>query len=158
MAMAICWTYHRFKSSTWCMYYSLYNVFYCEHIIYFSEEYIWNCIGRGQRKFEMLHIVDSTDVPISEPSPFDPRWMSHKFKSAWLRYEVEISLQANIVPYSGPSVAGNKNNLQIYRKTWWQYLETQEVIIRDSTYLYPTYVMKESKKRCHKPCKIDKKR
>lgn len=91
-------------------------------------------------KFNCFSSVDCTDIPISEPSPFDPAWMSHKFKSAGLRYEVATSLEGNIVWCSGPYPAGRKNDLQIYRDALRQYLGPRELIIGDSAYLDPTCI------------------
>lgn len=84
--------------------------------------------------------VDCTDIPICEPSPFSPSWMSHKFKSAGLRYEVSISLDGHIVWCNGPYPAGIRNDLQIYRDTLRQKLSHREVIVGDSAYLDPACV------------------
>ncbi|GAX10088.1 hypothetical protein FisN_2Lu360 [Fistulifera solaris] len=41
-------------------------------------------INWNSRKKNGVHTfsVDGTDCPINEPSPFSPKWYSHKFKSA----------------------------------------------------------------------------
>lgn len=36
--------------------------------------------------------VDGTDFLINEPTPFNKKWCSHKFKHAALRYEIGIFL------------------------------------------------------------------
>ena len=50
----------------------------------------FDCCVPGQVCFISL---DGTDFRILEPSPFDPKWYSHKFKGAGVRYEVGICLK-----------------------------------------------------------------
>ena len=52
--------------------------------------------------------IDGTDCPIWEPWPFDPKWFSHKFKSAGLRYEVGLCINTGeIVSVFGGYLCGD---------------------------------------------------
>ena len=51
--------------------------------------------------------VDGTDFRIQEPSPFDPKWYSHKFRGPGLRYEIGVCIKTGwIVWVNGPFPAG----------------------------------------------------
>ena len=61
--------------------------------------------------------VDGTDFRICEPTPFDPKWYSHKFKGPGLRYEVGICIQTGeIVWVNGPFPCGDYPDLRIARE------------------------------------------
>ena len=40
--------------------------------------------------------LDGTDFRIQEPTPFDPKWFSHKFKGPGLRYEIGVKSDRRI--------------------------------------------------------------
>jgi len=52
--------------------------------------------------------VDGRDFSIQEPSPFDRKWYSHKFKGAGVWYEVGVCLQTgDIIWMNGPFECGS---------------------------------------------------
>jgi hypothetical protein len=82
--------------------------------------------------------VDGTDCPIVEPSPFDSKWFSHKFRGAGLRYEVGVCIQTgNIVWVNGPFPAGTWSDLKIFKAKLANHLLPGEMVEVDGTYRHP---------------------
>ena len=72
---------------------------------------------------------------IQEPMPFSPRWYSHKFKSAGLRYEVGVGIaNGHIVWSHGPFPCGEYNDLAIFRLRMKQSLLPEEKVVSDAGY------------------------
>ena len=82
----------------------------------------------------MISSVDSNDFRINDPSPFNSKWYSHKFKGPGLRYEICISLSGHIVWTNGPFPYGKYSHLKIFRRSLRGGLEKDEKIIADGTY------------------------
>ena len=81
-----------------------------------------------------LASVDGTDFEIEEPYPFNRKWMSHKFKSAALKYEVAVSIYSgDIVWIYGPH-RGAKHDLTIFRSKLKQMLGPLEMVEADNGY------------------------
>lgn len=79
--------------------------------------------------------LDGTDFRIAEPSPFDPKWYSHKFKAAGLRYEVGLSITTGkIVWQYGGFACGEMNDLMIARDKLVQFLIPNEKVLADKGY------------------------
>jgi hypothetical protein len=79
--------------------------------------------------------VDGTDFRIQEPSPFSPKWFSHKFKGAGLRYEVGICIQTGwIVWIHGPFPCGEWPDLRIARDAIVGALDDGEYYLADGGY------------------------
>lgn len=79
--------------------------------------------------------LDGTDCPIQEPRPFSPRWYSHKFKAAGLRYEVGLCIQTGwIVWVNGPYACGRYPDLTIARDKIVNFLHRGEKILADGGY------------------------
>lgn len=79
--------------------------------------------------------LDGTDCPIEEPHPFSPRWFSHKFNGAGLRYEVGVSINhEDIVWINGPFPCGEFNDLSIAREELIYRLDADEMVIADKGY------------------------
>ena len=79
--------------------------------------------------------LDGTDFKIEEPSPFDPRWYSHKFKAAGLRYEVGVCIQTSeIVWTNGPYPCGSWPDIRIARNEIIFNLDHGEKILADGGY------------------------
>ena len=79
--------------------------------------------------------VDGTDFRILEPSPFDAKWYSHKFKGAGLRYEIGISIQGgDIVWCNGPFPCGTWSDLKIAKSELHGMLDQDERYIADRGY------------------------
>jgi hypothetical protein len=60
--------------------------------------------------------VDGTDFRIMEPQPFDPKWLSEKFKGPGVKYEVAVCIQTGwIVHTNGPFPCGEWNDITVAR-------------------------------------------
>lgn len=79
--------------------------------------------------------VDGTDFRIEEPTPFDRKWFSHKFKGAGVRYEVAVCIQTgDIVWTRGPFPCGSWNDLKIFRSKMKNMQGTGEMVEADAGY------------------------
>ncbi len=79
--------------------------------------------------------LDGTDCPIQEPIPFNPKWFSHKFKSAGVRYEVGLCIQTGwIVWVNGPFPCGRYPDLRIAREKIMSKISPGEKILADGGY------------------------
>jgi DDE superfamily endonuclease len=82
-----------------------------------------------------LVTIDGTDCPINEPSPFSPRWFSHKMNGPGLRYEVGVCIQtAHIVWVNGPYPCGSWNDYRISRDCLVWELTQGEKFVADGGY------------------------
>jgi len=98
-----------------------------------------NVICWEKRKTPMPHkcyvSLDGTDFRIQEPSPFDPKWYSHKFKGPGLRYEIGISIASGDIVWAyGPAPCGSWSDLKIARTGIVRVMEHGEMIIADGGY------------------------
>lgn len=79
--------------------------------------------------------VDGIHFQICEPSPFDPKWYSHKFKGPGLRYEIALCIdETNFVWYNGPFPCGSNPDLKIYKNGLKELLKENEKVISDGGY------------------------
>ena len=79
--------------------------------------------------------VDGTDFRIQEPSPFDPKWYSHKFRGPGLRYEIGVCIKTGwIVWVNGPFPAGAWPDREIARSGINRHLENNECYVGDGGY------------------------
>jgi hypothetical protein len=79
--------------------------------------------------------VDGTDFSIFEPSPFDPKWFSHKINGPGLRYEVAICIQTGwIVWIHGPFPCGAWPDLRIARDALIFEVLPGEMLLADGGY------------------------
>ena len=82
-----------------------------------------------------LVTVDGTDFKINEPTPWDRKWLSHKFNHAALWYEVGVCIQTGwIVWINGPFPAGFWPDINIARDGVCRALAPDEMFLADSTY------------------------
>ena len=72
--------------------------------------------------------IDGTDCRIEEPSPFDEKWYSHKFKGPGIRYEVGVAINGNIVWVNGGYPCGQWNDLKIAQHTVLNLLDNGEKV------------------------------
>lgn len=86
------------------------------------------------RLFVCYSSVDCTDIHINEKPPFDPGWMSQKFRAAAERYEVALSLASSIIRDHGPFMGGSNQDLTIFRALLKTKLLPNEVIVADAIY------------------------
>ncbi len=79
--------------------------------------------------------LDGTDFSIEEPRPFDPKWYSHKFKGAGIRYEIGLNIKTgDIVWANGGYPCGRWPDLKIARDLLIHKLGTDEKVIADDGY------------------------
>ena len=90
--------------------------------------------------------VDTTDCRIQEPKgtgvtksgkqlPFNPKWCSHKFKGAGVRYELAICIQTcDIVWLNGPYPCGEFNDIKIFKDKLQKKLLPNEKVEADGIY------------------------
>ena len=78
--------------------------------------------------------VDGTDCRIREPSMFDTKWFSHKFKGPGLRYEIAVAIHGGIVWINGPYPCGSWPDLRIARDGIIHLLDEGEMLIADGGY------------------------
>lgn len=85
--------------------------------------------------------VDGTDFRIEEPTPFSPKWFSHKFRGSGVRYELGVALgTTQIVWVNGPFPAGSYSDQRIFRTTLLQLLLENEKVLADRGYNGPAVV------------------
>lgn len=76
--------------------------------------------------------VDGTYFTINETTPFSPRWYSHNFRNAYLRYKVGITVNGgNIFWAYGPFPCGPFIDLRIFRLNLRKMLLSNEKMIAD---------------------------
>ena len=72
---------------------------------------------------------------ITEPSPFDPKWFSHKFKGPGLTYEVGVCIEnGHIVWVYGPFPCGRYADLTIFKMGLKLLLSQGEKVLADGGY------------------------
>lgn len=92
---------------------------------------------QGQTCFTSL---DGVDFKISEPSPFNPSFYSHKFKSAGLRYEIGLCLRTGEIIWAhGGYPCGDYPDLKIARDLFIQFLDESEKTVADKGYRDSNY-------------------
>jgi hypothetical protein len=75
-------------------------------------------------------ILDGTDFPIREPSPFSSQWFSHKLNGPGLRYEIGVSIQKGWIVWAyGPFPAGSYPDLKIAQSRIVQFLGQRERLL-----------------------------
>uniref|UniRef100_A0A336L3F9 CSON015158 protein n=1 Tax=Culicoides sonorensis TaxID=179676 RepID=A0A336L3F9_CULSO len=79
--------------------------------------------------------IDGVDFKIAEPSPFDPSFYSHKFKSAGLRYEIGLCLRTGEIVWAhGGFPCGRFPDLKIARDLFVEFLDEGERAVADRGY------------------------
>lgn len=92
-------------------------------------------ISADNGNYSCYSSVDFTDCPIQEIKPFDASWCSHKTNSACLCYELSISIYGKIIWINGPFQPNPKFYLIIFRQKTNHFLENNELIAADTTYV-----------------------
>ena len=78
--------------------------------------------------------VDGTHFKIFEPTPFDSRWFSHKFKRAGLTYEIGLNIHTGDICWAFGGYPAGTNDLTMARNGILQVLPAGEMIIADKGY------------------------
>lgn len=99
-----------------------------------------------------MHVsLDGTDFKIYEPSPFNTKWFSHKFKGPGIRYEIGVSIGGgDIVWASGGLPCGEWPDLKIAKDHYIHYVASNEMTLADKGYRCHQYFKQpatSSKKR-----------
>lgn len=82
----------------------------------------------------MYVTLDGTDFRIQEPQPFNPKWYSHKFKAAGVRYELGLSIgSGDVVWASGGVPCGEWSDLKLARDFYVQVVQN-EITLADRGY------------------------
>jgi DDE superfamily endonuclease len=111
--------------------YLLFFTFFC----FSMTQMHWERRYKKDNGSQCLVSVDGTDFEIQEPSPFSPKWFSHKFKGAGVRYEVAICIQTGEpVWINGPFPCGSWNDLRIARSALVDALDPGEYYLADGGY------------------------
>ena len=88
----------------------------------------------------MFVSLDGTDCAISEPTPFSPKWYSHKLNGPGVRYEVGLSIaRGHIVWTHGPFPAGKYPDIKIARKRYIFEVDDGEMTLADRGYNDPKF-------------------
>jgi hypothetical protein len=75
--------------------------------------------------------LDGTDCPIQEPIPFNPKYFSHKFNGAGVKYELGICIKTGwICWFNGPFPCGVVD-ITIARLGIVEYLDSHKKILAD---------------------------
>lgn len=86
--------------------------------------------------------LDGVDFKINEPKPFDPKWFSHKFKHAGLRYEIGLSLRkGHIVWAYGGYPCGDWPDLKLAKESFVDFLSPNERSVADKGYQDEKYFL-----------------
>ena len=84
---------------------------------------------------QCLVSVDGTDYAIMEPSPFSPRWFSHKMNGPGLRYEIAICIQTGEPVWTnGPFPCGSWSDIRIARSALVDAFDPGEYYLADGGY------------------------
>ena len=74
---------------------------------------------------------DCTDFQINEPKPFTPKWFSHKFKGAGVRYLIGVCLRTGWIVYVDGGYMAGTSERTITRIGICRLLKREERIIAD---------------------------
>jgi len=79
--------------------------------------------------------LDGSDFRIYEPTPFDTKWFSHKFKGPGIRYEVGLNISTgDIVWVNGGVPCGAFPDLVLARECYIYNVNEGELTVADETY------------------------
>jgi hypothetical protein len=102
------------------------------HCLLDMSQMEWENRYRGDNGSHCLVSVDGTDFGIYEPSPFSPKWYSHKLNGPGLRYEIAICIQTGEpVWINGPFPCGSWPDLRIARNALVDALDAGEYYLAD---------------------------
>lgn len=79
--------------------------------------------------------IDGADFKIGEPTPFSPKWFSHKFKGPGLRYEVGLCIRTgHMVWINGEYPCGEYTDLKLAREAYVLFVDHGEKTLADKGY------------------------
>ncbi len=79
--------------------------------------------------------LDGLDLPILEPTPFSPKWFSHKFRGAGVRYEIALNIRTeDIVWTNGGYPCGEFPDLKVAREAYVLSVNPGELTVADRGY------------------------
>ena len=90
---------------------------------------------RGDIGNVALACVDVIHFKVTDPSPMDPSWNSHKLGGSAVAYEVATNIMTDdIVGYNGPFPAGKWTDINIFRNGTKKMLARGEKVLGDLGY------------------------
>ncbi|KAK4027025.1 hypothetical protein OUZ56_016043 [Daphnia magna] len=99
-----------------------------------------NRFHRALRGSNILVSIDGVDFRIMEPSPFNPKWYSHKFHGPGLRYELAICIRTGDIVWAyGGLPCGEWSDLRLARDVFIFGLREGEKAIADRGYNDPNF-------------------
>eukprot|EP00804_Cyclotella_cryptica_P027219 CCRYP_020392-RA/>CCRYP_020392-RA protein AED:0.22 eAED:0.22 QI:0/-1/0/1/-1/1/1/0/118 len=109
----------------------------------FCYKISWDNRKSGNKGCPARLTVDGTDMPVQHW--FDPKYLSHKFNSNGLKYELGVCIQTgNIVWINGPFRAGF-HDIDICRQALIGALDEDEVAEADGGYQGEPHYLQNSK-------------
>jgi DDE superfamily endonuclease len=89
----------------------------------------------GNTPYKCKVTVDGTDFRLRDPTGYDKRFFSHKFKTAGLRYEMAVCIETgHIVWINGPFPCGSFADITIFRSGLKWALDCGERVEADAGY------------------------
>ena len=89
----------------------------------------------SDRNTFMFTSLDGTDYRIQEPTEFDRKWYSHKFKGPGLRYEIGLNISTgDIIWTNGPYPCGSWTDIMIARDSYVHCILPGELTLADDGY------------------------
>lgn len=79
--------------------------------------------------------LDGTDFMILEPTPFEKKWFSHKFKGPGVKYEIGVCIQNGWIVWTNGGVpCGEFSDLKLAREAYIFAVEEDELTLADKGY------------------------
>lgn len=87
----------------------------------------------------MFVSLDGVDFKIYEPSPFNKKWFSHKFKAAGIRYEIGISIKCGDIVWASGGLPCGEWPDEKMAKDLYIFQSEGEITLADKGYKDQTY-------------------
>lgn len=89
--------------------------------------------------------LDGLDLKIQEPTPFSPKWFSHKFRGPGLRYEIALNIRTGeIVWVHGGYPCGLYPDLKLAREAYVLLVNPGELTVADKGYNDALYFIQKT--------------
>ena len=99
-----------------------------------------NClISLKIKKIKFTHklkSLDGADFRIPEPSPFSPKWYSHKFNGAALRYEIALEVESGCIVWAYGGFPAGMRDIDIAKRKFIKQLKKGEKAVADKGYRF----------------------
>ncbi len=89
--------------------------------------------------------LDGVDFPIEEPTPFSPKWFSHKFRGPGIRYEIGLNIRnGGMVWTHGGYPCGQYPDLTLAREAYTSSVNPGELTVADNGYNDAIYFIQKT--------------